>query len=146
MLALRLQHLPTVLIVDDEPFVRSTATAMLRGSYRVLQAADAATALQMAHSARPELVVTDVNMPHMGGYELAIALREWRAAQPILFISGFVATEAVQRALSSRGIGFIAKPFSREDLLETVNSLLPSFIRRRAGTAALHPSAASLSW
>jgi CheY-like chemotaxis protein len=146
MLALRLQHHPTVLVVDDEPFVRSTAAAMLRGYYRVLQAADAATALQMAHSARPDLVVTDVNMPHMGGYELAIALREWRAAQPILFVSGFVATEEVQRALSSRGIGFIEKPFSQEDLLEAISRLLPSVSRTQVAAPPLRPSGATLSW
>lgn len=146
MLALRIQHPRTVLVVDDEPVVRATATAMLRGHYRVLQAADAATALQMAHRARPDVVVTDVNMPHMGGYELAIALREWRADQPILFVSGFVATESVQRALSSRAISFIEKPFSQEDLLEAISSLLPSFTRMRAGPAPFHPSATNLSW
>ena len=91
-------------------------------------------------------MVTDVNMPHMGGYELAIALREWRAEQPILFISGFVATEAVQRALSSRGISFIEKPFTQAGLLEAIRSLLPSGFRRRAGAAVLRPPAASLSW
>src|SRR5689334_5762373 len=82
---------PLVLVVDDEPMVRSLVTATLREDYRVLEAADGEEALALVEVADRHLsaIVTDVVMPNMGGVALAQAVGQRSAPPPILFISGY---------------------------------------------------------
>ena len=66
-----------VLVVDDEPSITMTTAAILElNGFKAVTANDGATALQLAVSLRPDLVLTDVVMPGMNGVQLAIALRE----------------------------------------------------------------------
>ncbi|MGN6391511.1 MAG: response regulator [Gemmatimonadales bacterium] len=109
---------PLVLVVDDEPMVRSLVTATLRADYRVLEAADGQEALALVEVADREVsaIVTDVVMPGMGGVALAEAVGQRSTPPPILFISGYGGGELPGP--------FLAKPFRPDALLRAVAGLL----------------------
>jgi two-component system cell cycle sensor histidine kinase/response regulator CckA len=116
----------TVLVVDDEPAVRAIAARILeRGGFRVLQAADGADALKLIdRHGPPQLVLTDLMMPGMGGAELLRRLRELWPELPIMFMSGYSAEELDrQGAVSPKG-DLIQKPFTPDALLAGVAAAL----------------------
>ncbi len=113
----------TVLVVDDEPEVRTLVTEILRGSgYRVMVATDGEAALELISRERPrvDLLVTDVVMPVMSGTDLAVRMTERSPDMRVLFMSGFV--PAGSAAL--RGAPLIPKPLRRVELLDAVQALL----------------------
>lgn len=114
----------TVLLVEDEELVRrSLEETLAQHGFRVLHARDAAEALALSESygGKIDLLVTDVVMPGMDGYELAQRMAHSRPGMPVLFISGY-GDEARMNRL--RGRPFFPKPFSPAALLEKVQSLL----------------------
>jgi PAS domain S-box-containing protein len=123
----------TVLVVDDEPSLLELGAAMLRRSgYRPLTASRGEEALEVCR-ARPEevdLVVLDLSMPGMGGQQCLESLQRLRPQLPVLIASGYHADQRVRQALSAGAAGFVAKPFTRAELLQKVREILD----RRAGT------------
>jgi hypothetical protein len=116
---------PTVLVVDDEPEVRTLVSEILRGAgYRVVAAPDGAAALALLERAPQsvDLLVTDVVMPVMSGTDLADRVRDRSPSTRVLFVSGFV--PAGSAAL--RGAPLVAKPLHRAELLEAVRAALPA--------------------
>ncbi|HEX6588163.1 MAG TPA: response regulator, partial [Longimicrobiales bacterium] len=120
----------TILLVEDERAVRAMATRILeRGGYRVLEAANGVEALDVLSSALetpPDLVVTDVVMPLMGGRELAEHIARLRPGTPLLFMSGYTDDVVLQRGIIADGRQFLAKPYSPDELLERVATLMPA--------------------
>jgi len=117
----------TVLVVDDEPGLRSVVDrALTENGFRVMQAADGVSALEMVdRSGPPELVLTDVTMPGIGGAELARRLRERWPALPILFMSGYSAEEVPRHGATGTQEDPIQKPFVLEELVQRVAEALP---------------------
>jgi PAS domain S-box-containing protein len=116
----------TVLLVEDEPAVRAIAARSLeRGGFRVLQASGGADALElMAGQGQPDLVLTDLMMPGIGGAELARRLRERWPALPILFMSGYSLEDLrLQGALGSERV-IVQKPFTPDSLVRSVATAL----------------------
>jgi two-component system, cell cycle sensor histidine kinase and response regulator CckA len=117
----------TVLLVEDNDAVRRVGTrALTRNGYTVLGAADGAEGLAMAtaYAGSIDLVVTDVVMPRMGGWELARRLSESRPGTRIIFTSGF-AEDAVQRPERfDAGAHFLPKPYGPEELVRSAASVL----------------------
>jgi two-component system cell cycle sensor histidine kinase/response regulator CckA len=116
----------TVLVVDDEPALRAVAARSLKqAGFRVLQAADGGDALELIdrHGA-PDLVLTDILMPGIGGVELVRRLRDRWPTLPILFMSGYSAEELGRRgAIISEG-ELIHKPFTPRGLAGSVAAAL----------------------
>ncbi|HVF59181.1 MAG TPA: ATP-binding protein [Thermoanaerobaculia bacterium] len=113
----------TVLVVEDEAAVRGVTVRLLRGlGYRVLEAASGREALALAerHDGPLDLLVTDVNMPGMGGPELASRLLAVRPETPVLFVSG----RQDELSLGDPDATFLQKPFSTKDLGRAVRSAL----------------------
>ncbi len=113
----------TVLVVEDEAAVRGVTVRLLRGlGYRVLEAASGRDALALAerHDGPLDLLVTDVNMPGMGGPELASRLLALRPETPVLFVSG----RQDELSLGDADAQFLQKPFSTKDLGRAVRSAL----------------------
>jgi two-component system, cell cycle sensor histidine kinase and response regulator CckA len=110
---------PLVLVVDDEPMVRSLMRATLSETYRVLEAADGTEALAVygALGGQISAVVTDLRMPRMDGLTLASLLRRAVPAPPILFVSGFDGGGELPGPL-------LTKPFLPSRLLEALEALL----------------------
>jgi two-component system cell cycle sensor histidine kinase/response regulator CckA len=117
----------SVLLVDDEESVRSLVTATLvRHGYAVHSAADGMAALEIAQDlAVPlDILVTDVVLPGLDGWNLATHVTELRPGIGTLFISGFSDHPIVMEGLQRREIEFLAKPFSSSDLLGAVRRVL----------------------
>jgi signal transduction histidine kinase/ActR/RegA family two-component response regulator len=115
----------SVLVVEDEPAVRrALARALREGGYEVVEAGDGVEAMELAGARHFDALVTDVEMPRVGGVDLARRLVAERSPLPVLFVSG-TAVEALQapRAPVPR-CRFLAKPFSDAALLDAVHGLL----------------------
>jgi CheY-like chemotaxis protein len=117
----------TVLIVDDDPVVRRALTKSLtRWGYRVLDAKDPSTALALVASEPIELMVTDLLMPEMNGYELAGRVAQLRPEVRIVYMSGY-APESLPGSPSQAGVdarSFLQKPFGIDELRQIVKELL----------------------
>ncbi|MGA2716696.1 MAG: response regulator [Bryobacteraceae bacterium] len=110
----------TILVVDDEAETRILTQIFLESAgYTVIGAPDGIEALKLyeRHRSGVALLLTDVNMPHMNGFELADRLLLLRPDLPVLFMSG-----ASHDA--DRGFGCVPKPFRREELLIHVRKAL----------------------
>ena len=113
----------TVLLVEDETMILNMGRAMLeRLGYRVLPAASAEEALRLAGGGSFDLLLTDVVMPRINGWELARQLAAKRPGLRCLFMSGYAA-EVLAPGLE-RGTHFIQKPFSIQDLAARVREAL----------------------
>jgi two-component system, cell cycle sensor histidine kinase and response regulator CckA len=127
----------TVLLVEDEPFVRSVASEVLRAAgYRVLIAKDAKEASR-AYDARfraVDLLLTDIILPGENGRALAVRLRRENPRLKVLLITGYVE----QMGQESGGIEeCLAKPFSVDVLLRKVRQILDC-VEPSAGAAVEH--------
>jgi len=116
----------TVLLVEDEPVVRAIAARSLeRGGFRVLQASGGGVAMELVdRNGEPDLVLTDLMMPGMGGAELARRLGERWPALPILFMSGYSVDDLLRRGAIDSGLVIIQKPCTPDGLVRSVAAAL----------------------
>ena len=117
----------TVMVVEDEPAIRHLADRILSHyGFNVITVSCAEEALPSADSVKPDLVLTDVVMPGMNGPEMA---RELKARYPdlkVLFMSGYSEHQAILNGFKEIADIFIAKPFTREALIQKIRELLES--------------------
>lgn len=119
----------TILVVEDEDGLRMLVSRILRkAGYTVLTAANGVEALQLCASreAPPDLVLSDVVMPKMGGHRLAERLAISHPRLKLLFMSGYADDEAARYGVLDRGAPFIGKPFAADELTRKVREVLDS--------------------
>jgi excisionase family DNA binding protein len=124
----RQQAGPTVLLVDDDERMRELVRVELeREGYDVHEAASADEGLAAIENRPPELVLLDVMMPHVDGWEMLRRIQERHGvgAIPVLMFSGQVDEEARRQAASSGARGFIGKPFDLAELVAQAKALVP---------------------
>jgi two-component system, cell cycle sensor histidine kinase and response regulator CckA len=117
----------TILLVEDANALRAVATRILTSNgYKVLAAENGEDALRVfrKHPDSIDALLTDVVMPELGGRELAAIILADRPDIPILFMSGYTETSALGKLGTSRGHGFIGKPFTPEALLRQLREVL----------------------
>lgn len=117
----------TVLSVDDSASVRQMVRFTLSGAgYTVVEAENGADGLTKASGAPADLVITDLNMPVMGGLDFIRALRRMPAYKgvPILFLSTESDAGVKQQAKEAGATGWIVKPFQQEQLVAVVRKML----------------------
>jgi CheY-like chemotaxis protein len=117
----------TILLVDDEKSLRKLGKRVLsEAGYRVLEASDGAMALRVAAEEVGEidLVLTDVEMPTLGGRGMVDELHEMSPGIRVLFMSGYTDNEILRRGLRSPESAFLQKPFTAETLCAAVRSVL----------------------
>jgi two-component system OmpR family response regulator len=120
-----------VLVVDDEPNIADVISMALRyQGFEVATAATGAEALSAVRSFRPQLMLLDVMLPDMEGFEVARRLGAEHARVPIIFLTARDATEDKVRGLTVGGDDYVTKPFSLEELIARVRALL-----RRSGAS-----------
>src|SRR5215210_5935105 len=120
-----------VLVVDDEPNIRDVLSMALRfQGFEIETAATGAQALAAAAAFKPQLIVLDVMLPDMEGFEVARRLGARRAEIPIVFLTARDATEDKVRGLTLGGDDYVTKPFSLEELIARIRTVL-----RRTGQA-----------
>ncbi len=127
---------PRVLVVDDEENIAYLVTSALRlAGMDVTAAASGEEALAAAARTDPDVVVLDVMLPDLDGFEVLRRLRATGSTTPVLFLTARSDTADRVRGLTSGGDDYVTKPFALEELVARVHVAL-----RRAGTAAA-PSA-----
>ncbi len=120
---------PLILVVDDSPTVRKLITTKLeRSGYRVIQAVDGLDALEKINLAVPDLVLLDITMPKLDGYEVCKRIRSNEATKniPVVMISGKDGFFDKVRGRMVGSSGYITKPFGPETLMKTVESYIKS--------------------
>jgi two-component system, cell cycle sensor histidine kinase and response regulator CckA len=117
----------SILVVDDTTAVRHAVSRLLSHSgFRIFEAASAIEALEVLETARTpiSLGLVDVVMPDMNGVELVRIIRERWPRLPVLFMSAFQGEVLVREGLGDPSVIFLAKPFTREELLEKISYAL----------------------
>jgi CheY-like chemotaxis protein len=131
-----------ILVVDDEEPIRALLQAAISGpDTHVLLAESGPQALSLAEDASPfELVVTDIMMAGMDGFELAEHLSHRGYASKFLFISGMCEEKNVDQRMAAFGsAAFLNKPFSIVELLQTIRRLLVAESRHENGIRPPQP-------
>ncbi len=117
----------TILVVDDEENLRRLVTHFLeREQYRVLEATNALDALRIVEKENPDMIILDVSMPEMNGFQLAAMLREHPTARrsPVLFLSARKDIEDKLLAFTLGAVDYMQKPFDGEELVARINAHL----------------------
>lgn len=118
---------PTVLVVDDEAVIADTLGVILtQDGFSATVAYDGRSALELARTSRPDLLLTDVVMPGMSGVELAVAVRRDFPNCKVLLFSGQATTMDLLSAAGRAGqdLTVISKPIHPKDLLARVSQAL----------------------
>jgi two-component system OmpR family response regulator len=127
-----------VLVVDDEDNIADVISIALRyNEYEVETAGDGQAALRAVAEFRPDLIVLDVMLPDLDGFEVAKRLRERADDTPILFLTAKDTTEDKVRGLTLGGDDYVTKPFSVEELLARIATVLRRFDRSGGGESVL---------
>jgi DNA-binding response OmpR family regulator len=117
-----------LLVVDDDSDIRATLKELLiRAGHEVYEAPDGRTALRDAYSTRPDLVLLDVSLPELDGWQVLQRLRELSDV-PVLMLSGHADAADKVRGLRAGADDYLGKPFGNNELIARVEALL-----RRAG-------------
>ena len=111
-----------ILAVDDMPESLSFISNVLKNHFKVFRVTNGKTALKVIKTQKIDLIILDVDMPVMNGYETAAAIRgiPEHAATPIIFLSGNTTREHVLRAKQAGGCDYLIKPATYEALLSSV--------------------------
>jgi two-component system, OmpR family, response regulator len=114
-----------ILVVDDEPSITDLVAMALRYEHFAVQVAHSGReALDTVEAFSPDLVVLDIMMPGIDGFEVARRLRNGGASLPVLFLTARDATEDKVRGLTLGGDDYMTKPFSVEELVARIRAIL----------------------
>jgi len=117
----------TILVVDDTPANLGLLSSILtKEGYRVRPAPNGRLALRAAHNDPPDLILLDINMPEMDGFEVCRKLKDdvRLTSIPVLFISALTETADKVKAFNTGGLDYITKPFQAEEVLARVDTHL----------------------
>ena len=117
--------MPTIVVIDDDAVQRVLPNAVFRQQgLEVLQAANGLEGISLARDRRPDLIVSDVNLPEMDGFAVLDHLRKdpMTAAIPFIIISANPDAANQRRARESGASGYLPKPISISDLQALVNA------------------------
>ncbi|SRR5579884_668448 len=121
------EHKPTILIADDDPLMLNIIMDVLTpDGYHLLVARNGREAIQLAQTHQPDLMLIDVVMPEVGGYEVCQALREQYPGReaPIILLSSQDQAAQIGQAFDAGALDYITKPFSPGGLRTRVRTWL----------------------
>src|SRR6266700_6166961 len=122
-----------LLVVEDDPNILELLSASLRfAGFSVTTATNGARAVQVAREDRPDLIVLDVMLPDLDGFEVIRKLRDGGTRTPVVFLTARDATDDKIRGLTLGGDDYVTKPFSLEEVIARIQAVL----RRTRGGAA----------
>jgi DNA-binding response OmpR family regulator len=117
-----------VLYVEDEPFISQIVSEGLQSSGFVVKTiADGKLVMEALKTFSPDICVMDIMLPSIDGYALTTEIRKINADIPIIFVSAKSLTEDVVRGFKTGGSDYLKKPFSMEELIVRIESLLARF-------------------
>lgn len=143
----------TVLIADDETIPRNTLKEHLPwdrlGVAKVVLASDGQEAVEQARLYRPDIVISDVKMPHLNGLEVAAAVREFLPTCQFIFLSGYTDKEYFKGAIKLKAASYVEKPIDLEEVTAAIQDVVnvlrsaeaskPAYIFFRGENAASTP-------
>lgn len=114
-----------ILVVDDEADMRMALGNVLnRGGHQVFEAADGPTALHFLETEGAELVLLDMRLPGMDGVQILRRFRERDMETPVIMVTGYGSLESAVEVMQLGASHYLAKPFSNQELTETVERVL----------------------
>ena len=113
-----------VLCIDDTPAVRLLVRRLLGEMYTVLEAADGLQGIDVAIAEHPDLILMDLHMPHLTGYEVTTRLKSLFPQVPIVALTADVTAHVRERALASGCDGYLSKPIDPDDFPNKVAAFL----------------------
>ena len=116
----------TVLVVDDDAINREVVASRLRAHFRVVEAADGHQCLLRIEDESPDIVLLDLMMPGMSGFDVLteLARRQAESPLPVIVLSARNASSSVARALGLGAVDYVTKPFNRDELVARVRTHL----------------------
>src|SRR5471032_3283824 len=116
-----------ILVVDDQPAnIQIVGTILGKLGHEIIPASDGMTALKRVALRMPDLILLDLLMPGMNGFEVCLQLKlnpEWKEI-PVIFLSAADDKDMIVRALNSGGVDYITKPFNQAELISRVRTQL----------------------
>ncbi|MEZ4417450.1 MAG: sigma-54 dependent transcriptional regulator [Gemmatimonadota bacterium] len=124
-----------ILVVDDDPGLRKSLTMILKDAeYEVLTASAGEDGLRIAAAAQPDIILTDVRMPGMGGLEFLDAYKESRGDALVLVMTAYGSTDLAIDAMKRGAYDYLPKPFGADEVLLTVKKAMErEKLRREVG-------------
>ncbi|MCL2820061.1 MAG: diguanylate cyclase [Oscillospiraceae bacterium] len=121
---MRIREKRTILIIDDSPSCVSTLTRVLSGTYNIIVAKCGHEGIETAKKKNPDLIILDIQMPDMDGYETITILKKTVSTRniPVIFITALTKIEDEEKGLKLGGSDFITKPFSADIVKLRVNN------------------------
>lgn len=112
-----------LLIEDNDPIRENTLEFLELADYEVLATNRGKNGLEIIDAREPDLILCDIAMPEMDGYEFLRAVREdyGLSATPFIFFTAYSEKSDIQRGLQSGATDFIVKPFEPDDLIKLIN-------------------------
>jgi DNA-binding response OmpR family regulator len=123
-----------ILIAEDERDIRELVNFSLQfGGFTVVQAANGAEAVELAQKERPDLILMDVRMPKMTGYEACRQMKSMPELSdiPVVFLSAKGQESEIQTGLESGAEEYILKPFAPDELVKQVQAVIDRVAARR---------------
>lgn len=121
-----------LLVVDDEPNIRDLLASSLRfAGFDVTSAVDGVSAYRAVHEYKPDLIVLDVMLPDMDGFQLTRKLRDGGIQTPVLFLTALDDMQDKLEGLNAGGDDYVTKPFGLEEVVARIRAIL----RRTKGDA-----------
>ena len=118
-----------ILVVDDDESIRLVIESVLsKNGHTVFTAENGSEGLKQAEKAKPDLILMDITMPDMDGYETTICLKQHPDLKdvPVLFMSGRSPSEDGGRSFAHGGLTYLKKPFHPQQLKDLVTLMLDS--------------------
>ncbi|NET40358.1 MAG: response regulator [Cyanothece sp. SIO1E1] len=119
-----------ILVIDDEVSVRMPLSDLLKfEGFEVLEAADGKTGVKLAMEESPDLIICDVMMPGMGGFEVLEALRSYStmALTPFIFLTARISPADTERGLNLGADDYVCKPFDPQQLIQRIRARLEKY-------------------
>ena len=114
-----------ILVVDDESVIREGLSRILEGdTYTVDAAKNGHAAIELLQQKQFDLIITDLKMPGMNGFEVLNAVKILQPDTPVIMITGFATVETAVEAMKNGTVDYIVKPFTPEQILEKVQLAL----------------------
>ena len=116
-----------ILVAEDERDIRELINfTLVFAGHQVTQAANGAEAVELAPKVKPDLIMMDVRMPKMTGYEACRQMKQMDEVKntPVIFLSAKGQDEEVQTGIEAGAVAYILKPFSPEDLTRQIGEIL----------------------
>ena len=113
-----------LLVEDDDNLRRLMATVLKRNRFNVLQAANGKDAIDLAENNHIDLMVCDIMLPEVNGYEVTRAIREYNDNMPVIMVTALETLDDKRRGFATGADDYMVKPIDTDELIMRINALL----------------------